>query len=429
MALTVQAWTMSEWQTLAAQNPGEAGREVARRLESTFSPEQQRAIFAQTMNEAQLIAAFERVANTIAPLAGVPYALKDIFFTANDPLGAGAKFPAGLIAARPRDSKLPHALRGFGAVLAGKTHLYEFAYGLTGENPHYGDCEHPHFPDRTTGGSSSGSAAAVAAGVVPLGIGTDTGGSIRVPAAFCGLYGFRTSAQHALIADAFPLAPDFDTAGWMTRNAQDLQTVNRYLLGRVTTSDRNPRGCYLDFSAFGITPTEDVGQAYTRAAQRIALPADRETGSQLQRAFAGNADAYAILQSTNAYAVHEKWLDEHHAAYGEEVWSRLDRGRRWSTEERQSAQAKLTVVRHTWSSYFLAYDYLVLPIAPFPALLKTDLTAENRQKLLTLNTPASLGGLPVLTIPIALPSGLSTAIQVVINDPLSPVVPWILKRI
>lgn len=421
-------WTLSEWQSLAAQNPAEAARDLSRRLETVLSPEQRRAVFAKIPTEAELIAAFERVANTIAPLAGVPYALKDIFFTAHEPLQAGGRLPPGVLPTRIRDSKLPHALRGFGAILAGKTHLHEFAYGLTGENAHYGDCEHPLFPGRTSGGSSSGSAVAVAAGIVPLGVGTDTGGSIRVPAAFCGLYGFRTSAGHTLVMDAFPLAPSFDTAGWFTRSSQDLLTLNRFLLGRTPAVERPPRGCFLDFSMLGQPADAEVATAVRQRAEQFAFAADRNTQEQLRDAFSGAAESYGVLQSTEAYAVHSQWLDTHREAYSEAVWNRIDRGRRWSAEQQEKATIRQTIVRNVWSSFFLTYDFLILPVAPFPALTKADCTQQNRDRLLALNTPASLGGLPVLTLPITLKSGLSTAIQIVVNNPMSPVITWILNQ-
>lgn len=423
-----QPWTLSEWQSLAAQNPAEAGRELSRRLRTTLSPEQFRATFASVPSEADLVAAFERVANTIAPLAGIPYALKDIFYTANDPLQAGGRLPPDAILAHPRDSKLPHALRGFGAILASKTHLHEFAYGLTGENPHYGDCEHPAFPGRTSGGSSSGSAVAVAAGIVPLGIGTDTGGSIRVPAAFCGLFGFRTSAGHPLIADAFPLASSFDTAGWFTQAPQDILTINRFLVGRTPSVERTPRGCYVNFSMLGQSADPEITEAVNNRAEQFAFAADKETHEQLRHAFTGAAESYGVLQSIEAYQVHAAWLDRYRDHYGPAVWARIDRGRRWSEQQVEAARVKLAVVRNLWTSFFLTYDYLILPVAPFAALKKDELTQANRDRLLALNTPASLGGLPVLTIPIKLSSGLSTALQVIVNDPLSPVIPWILKR-
>src|SRR5690606_29674308 len=150
---------------------------------------------------------------------------------------------------------------------AGKTHLHEFAYGITGANPHYGDCEHPLFPGRTTGGSSSGSAAAVAAGIVPLAIGTDTGGSIRVPAAFCGLFGFRLAPGDTFIADAFPLARRFDTAGWFTANPEDMRLALSALVG-LRSSERTPSGCYLELP--GLDP--DVALACREAAARFASP-------------------------------------------------------------------------------------------------------------------------------------------------------------
>jgi amidase/aspartyl-tRNA(Asn)/glutamyl-tRNA(Gln) amidotransferase subunit A len=319
-------------------------------------------------------------------------------------------------------------LRGFGAVMAGRTQLHEFAYGLTGENPHYGDCDHPYFPGRTAGGSSSGSAAAVAAGIVPLGIGTDTGGSIRVPAAFCGLFGFRVTPGNALIEDAFPLAPSFDTAGWFTRFPEDLLVAQRFFVGKPLAAEREPRGCFLNFAALGHVADEDVAASIERLGQVFAPSADAETQGQLQRAFTGAAEAYAVLQSVEAYAVHANWLDTYRALYDPGVWSRLDRGRHRTPEEIDSAQARTLALRSVWQSYFLTYDYLVMPATPFPALTKAQCIQENRERLLALTAPASLGGLPVLSIPVALPSGMSSGLQIIVNNPLSPVIPWILKR-
>jgi aspartyl-tRNA(Asn)/glutamyl-tRNA(Gln) amidotransferase subunit A len=422
------ALSMAEWQALASRDAGEAAREVARRIRAILPDDQQRAVFATLTSQTEIANTFARVAGTIAPLAGVPYVLKDLFFTAGQPLLAGSRFPTGVLPIKPRDSKLPHSLRGMGSVLVAKTHLHEFAYGLTGENPHYGDCQHPRFPDRTSGGSSSGSAVAVAAGVVPLGVGTDTGGSIRVPAAFCGLYGLRLSPKDTFIEDAFPLAPSFDTAGWFTRLPADMQLVNRFIVGKPVAATRELRGCFLDFGALGLPAEAEVSTAFLRAARTFAPAADAATAGPLVRAFEGCAEAYSILQSTEAFAVHEAWLDRHRELYGADVWARIDRGRRWTPAQLASAHATWQAVRAIWQSYFLTFDFLILPATPFPALAKADCTLENRNRLLQLNTPASLGGLPVLTVPVTLPSGLSTGLQIVVNSPLSPVVDWVLRR-
>ena len=145
------------------------------------------AVFAMLACEAEI--AGRLVADTAkSELAGVPFVVKDLFDAAGWPTKAGSTFLEEERARPEGDGALVARLRAEGAVLAGKTQLHEFAYGITGENPHYGDVEHPRLPGRTSGGSSSGSAAAVAAGVVPLAFGTDTAGSIRVPAAFCGLF-------------------------------------------------------------------------------------------------------------------------------------------------------------------------------------------------------------------------------------------------
>lgn len=316
------------------------------------------------------------------------------------------------------------ALSAAGAVLGGKAHLHEFAYGLTGENPNFGDVEHPRFPGRTSGGSSSGSAALVAAGVVPFAIGTDTGGSIRVPAAFCGLFGFRLTPHHAFIRDAFPLAPSFDTAGWFTTNAHDMRRAISALVA-LRGSDRELRGHYIEPP--GLEP--EVATACRAAAALLAPPNDPGLTADWDKAMAGSVEAYAVLQSTEALAVHGPWLDSRRDRYSPGVWSRIDRARHWTDAERTAANLRLIVIRQWWTRLFLAADYLVVPATPFPALTKAECTQENRNRLLALTAPASLGGLPVLTVPVALPSGLTTGLQIIVNHPQSPVVNWVLEKL
>ncbi|HYD84675.1 MAG TPA: amidase, partial [Opitutus sp.] len=229
--------TFRDWQNLS---PASAARELHHRVDTALSPAQRRAVLASLPSEAALADRFA-AADRSAPLAGVPFFLKDLFDVVGEPTFAGSTFLPEVRPTPSRNSTLVDALARAGAVLAGKTHLHEFAYGITGENPHYGDCEHPRFPGRTTGGSSSGSAAVVAAGIVPFAIGTDTGGSVRVPAAFCGLYGFRLTPCDAFIADAFPLASTFDSAGWFTANADDFLTTISALIGNVDPPTRTPR--------------------------------------------------------------------------------------------------------------------------------------------------------------------------------------------
>jgi aspartyl-tRNA(Asn)/glutamyl-tRNA(Gln) amidotransferase subunit A len=416
-SVSLTSMNFRDWQQLS---PSEAAREIHRRIAASFTPAQHRAVIAALPTEAALAHAFESSDRT-APLAGVPYFLKDLFSVASEPMAAGSTFLPEVRPTSPGDSTLVSLLHAAGAICAGKTQLHEFAYGITGENPHYGDCEHPRFPGRTTGGSSSGSAAIVAAGIVPFAIGTDTGGSIRVPAAFCGLYGFRLTPGDRLIRDAFPLAPSFDTAGWFTANAADMAIAWGTLVG-TATGNALPRGIYLEPP--GLDP--DVASAYRAASLGFAPPADAATRLELLNGFNHNREAYSRIVAAEAWQTHQLWADRNRDRYDPAVWQRLQVGANQPTADLDRARAALAAVRMSWARYFLEFDFLIMPATPFGALLKADCTPTNRNCLLDLTAPASLGGLPVLTVPILLPSGLTTGLQIIAAHPTSSVFPWAL---
>jgi amidase/aspartyl-tRNA(Asn)/glutamyl-tRNA(Gln) amidotransferase subunit A len=164
------------------------------------------------------------------------------------------------------------------------------------------------------------------------------------------------------------------------------------------------------------------------AAATYAPAADKTTAEQLLSGFAHATETYAVRQSAEAFTVHAAWLDTYREHYSPVVWERLDRGRNWTTAQLDEAYTQHAAIKLLWTNYFLTYDFLILPATPFPALKKADCTQANRDRLLALNAPASLGGLPVLTIPVALPSGLTTGLQIIVNSNQSPVIPWALKR-
>jgi amidase/aspartyl-tRNA(Asn)/glutamyl-tRNA(Gln) amidotransferase subunit A len=370
-------------------------------------------------------------------LQGVPYLLKDLFDLAGVPTNAGSTFLNSVRGTPTCNSALAHRLQGLGSACAGKTHLVEFAAGLFGDNSHYGDCPHPLFPDRLSGGSSSGSAALVAAGVVPFAIGTDTGGSVRVPAAFCGVHGFRLSPQDEFIRDAVPLSPTLDTAGWFTANAADMLAAWKALVrGRANRPDElarpedSPypfRGCYLPAATFGIPFERETAAACDRAAAAIAQPAEQAIVSALRSSWQGAIEAYTVTALHEAHAIHRDWLAPYREHYEPSIWQRFSDGGRYPREQLTKAAATREAVRAAFRQYFASYDYLILPATPFPALRKADCTPEARTGLLTLTTPASLDGLPVLTVPVALPSGLTTGLQIILPAANSPVVPWLLR--
>ena len=409
--------TFGEWQQLT---PEAAAREVRRRVDSRLVPAQRRAVLATLAEEVPLAAAFA-LAPPGSPLRGVPYLLKDLFDVAGLPTFAGSSFLPEVRQAPDQESLVVRELRAAGAVLAGKTQLFEFAWGLTGENAHYGDCELPGFPGRTSGGSSSGSAAAVAADLVPLAIGTDTGGSIRVPAAFCGIFGYRGVPLSPLVADVVPLAPSFDTTGWFTRTAKDMAAATEVLVGLDKVAG-SPRGCYLEVP--GLDP--EVEKACRAAAARFAKPADAGTRDELLDKFLPAAEVYGVLAGAETWKIHRKWAEKYRDRYGQLVRDRLDRARAISPAQLAAVASSQASLKSALNQYFAAYDFLLLPATPFPALAKGEYTPANRLRMLGLTAPASLAGLPVLTIPVPLPSGLSTGLQVVAVDPRSPVFSWAL---
>jgi amidase/aspartyl-tRNA(Asn)/glutamyl-tRNA(Gln) amidotransferase subunit A len=345
-----------------------------------------------------------------------------------------------------------------GAVCAGKTHLVEFASGLTGENPHYGDCPHPFRPDRLSGGSSSGSAALVAAGVAPLAIGTDTGGSVRVPAAWCGLHGFRLTPGDDLIHDAVPLAPTMDTAGWFTANAGDMLAAWRALTGsrvgaNATTRSASttlsptapsfakatggtqprlpnvqPRGCYLNARKLVPGMVAEVATACDYAAASVAAQADSVTEASLLLSWHHAVDSYVTIGMSEAYAVHRSWLAPYREHYDPVIWRRFTDAGHFAADEIARARQHLADMRTVWRDFFRTYDFLVLPAVPCAAPTKAEATPELRRHILTLTAPASLGGLPVLSLPIPLPSGLTAGLQIVLPSVDSLVVPWLLGR-
>jgi amidase/aspartyl-tRNA(Asn)/glutamyl-tRNA(Gln) amidotransferase subunit A len=408
--------SFAEWQSLS---PSAAARLCHARLAALPAAQHHAAV--ASLAPADVLAARLAAGDPAAPLRGLPYFLKDLFAVAREPMFAGSTF---LPQERPlpaQDSFMVRRLREYGAALAGKAHLHEFAYGLTGENPHYGDCEHPRFPGRTTGGSSSGSAALVAAGVVPFAVGTDTGCSVRLPAAFCGLYGFRLTPGDAWISDAFPLAPTFDTAGWFTRCGGDMQTLLHTLVG-FEGSAREPRGFWLDWP--DLDPA--LKPHYRAAAEKLAVRADPAMQRELTAGFAPAATAYSVIVAQEAWATHAPWFDRHSGHYDPNVRARLESARHLTPARIESARAALTAVRRLWTQVFLSCDFLILPAAPTVALTKADCTVENRQRIIDCNAPASLGGLPVLTIHVPLPDGLSLGLQLVAPHPQSAAIPWAL---
>lgn len=179
------------------------------------------ATFARALREARAIDAMRACGDTLPPLAGLPYAVKNLFDIEGLTTRAGSKLRNGESAATA-DAVLVQRLRAAGAVLVGALNVDEFAYGFTTENSHYGACHNPHDLTRTAGGSSGGCGAAVAAGQVPLTLGSDTNGSIRVPSSLCGVFGLKPTFGRLSRRGSFPFVASIDHLGPFARSVEDL---------------------------------------------------------------------------------------------------------------------------------------------------------------------------------------------------------------
>jgi amidase/aspartyl-tRNA(Asn)/glutamyl-tRNA(Gln) amidotransferase subunit A len=344
-----------------------------------------------------------------APLAGVPFFAKDLFATAGDAIGAGSTFLAALRGIDAEDASLVATARAAGAVLCGKTHLNEFALGTSGENPHFGNCPHPRFPKCVSGGSSSGSAFVVAAGIAPFALGTDTAGSIRIPAAFCGICGLRLQPALPVNAGTFPLSPSFDTVGVLAANAHDLGVLAQLLFG-MEMQPLPPRRLWLDCRD-GVSP--EVLAATSCFARELGFAPDADAARFFAEAARDVERHYPVLGANEAAQVHCEWLDAHRADYDPVVWARLDAGRHRGPDELARARKCRNAIGDCFRELFKTWPLIAMPVTPTGARPASAHTEAFRAALLRLNAPASMASLPAVALPVPLPGGLTTGIQLI----------------
>jgi amidase len=291
--------------------------------------------------------------------------------------------------------------------LLGKTRTDELAYSLEGRNFHEGAPLNPAAPERLTGGSSSGSASAVAAGAVDFAVGTDTAGSVRVPAAWCGLYGMRPTHGRISVAGLTPLAPSFDSVGWFTRSSSLLRSV-----GEVLFADGAPvRGagapltdCTLawDPSLDSFAPGVDKA-ALRQAMQRCAAPLQRVREISLGIDLAGAAECLRVLQGQEAWRTYGAWIESQQPTFGPAVAQRFAAARALSAEQVERAAREQADLIARADAALPEGMILRLPTVPGPAP-RRDATADQlqlqRTQLLPLTVLASLTGRPQITLPL-----------------------------
>jgi amidase len=299
--------------------------------------------------------------------------------------------------------------------MVGKTHTDELSRGIFGENAHYGTPTNPAAPGRVPGGSSSGSAAAVAGGLVDFALGTDTGGSVRIPASFCGIYGIRPTHGRLPLDGVVGQAPSFDTIGWFARDPNLLARIGEVLLGIDMARAPQPRLLIVAADAFAIAEPATAIALEPAVARLAALVGRSKKGAASPKI--PLADWYAHqrgMQGREAWDTFGDWIDRHNPRFGFEIADNFLRGMR-TDDAALAAAREFRAARRAELAEMLKGDaILCLPTAPFPAPpvgQPRSAMWARRIAISTLTTIAGMSGAPQLSLPLArvdsLPVGLS----------------------
>ncbi|GAA3928006.1 amidase [Actinomadura viridis] len=355
------------------------------------------------------------------PLAGVGVAVKDLYAIAGQRIGAGNPDWLAGAPVEERTARAVQALLDAGAHVTGIAQTDELAFSLNGTNKHYGTPPNPAAPGRVTGGSSNGPAAAVALGLADLGLGTDTAGSVRVPASHCGLYGLRTTHDAVSREGLLGLADSFDTVGWFARDAGLLERAGDVLLpqdeeGHGEDVDGDGGGPVHEFLVAG--DVLDLAEPETRAAFEAACGSLRERfgtppwrrveslmGGRLEEWFT----AFRAVQAAEAWERHGAWIEAHPGSLGPGVTKRFDLARGLAPGEREAGEAVLDEAREVLRAAIEPGTVLLLPAAaapPPPVDLDSAAMDAYRFTTLRMTSLSSIAGLPALVMPLLRVGGL-----------------------
>jgi amidase len=341
------------------------------------------------------------------PLAGLTLAVKDIFDVAGYVTGCGNPDKGETGKPAPSTAPAVQRLLDAGARFVGKTQTDELAFSLMGQNAHYPRPVNPAAPDRVTGGSSSGSAAAVAGRLADIATGSDTGGSIRAPASFCGLIGLRATHGVVSLQGTMPLAPSFDTFGWFGRDIDVYEKVARLLLGE---SD-----AVLPARAFRMAPLDALllGEAERHAYQAMIktiapVLGEPRDGPALTHDLDDLYWCFRRLQAREAWESHGTWISEKDRRLGPGVKERFAYGATIDAKAAKVETARRDAFRAELADRLAKDGILVLPTVPGAAPLAASSFEDTqiyRERALHLLCLSGLSGFPQLTLPLGMVDG------------------------
>lgn len=353
--------------------------------------------------------------NSSMPLFGIPIAVKDLYDTKGIRTTGGSKFFAENIP--NEDAFTIKKIKKSGGLINGKTNTHEIALGVTNNNPHFGACKNPWDIKRTPGGSSGGSAVAVATGMSLAALGTDTGGSIRIPASLCGVVGLKPTYGRVSLRGILPLSWNLDHAGPITKKVEDAALMLQVMGGydeEDPTSIKTLPGDYISHLkdkmegrkiALGIGNfIEEKTDPEVLDAVRQAAKVFEEQGAIVEEV---NLDflleaalANALMTTADAAAFHRERMKEHIDWFGADVRQRLEMGAGYTSSEYILARRKQVEIKRRCEALLDQYDVLLLPTTPITAPLIEGEDAIERARLLTrFTSPFNLTGLPALSLP------------------------------
>ena len=347
------------------------------------------------------------------PLSDLTFAAKDIFDVVGYVTGGGNPDWKATHEAAPRTAWVVSALVAAGATMVGKTITDEITRGIFGENAHYGTPLNPRAPGRVPGGSSSGSASAVAGGLVDFALGSDTGGSVRVPSSFCGLYGLRPTHGRIPLDGILLQAPSYDTIGWFARDADLFARVGSVLLQSDIGAVR-PRSLVIAEDAFEVAD-HAVQEALRPVVDRIAsLIGHCATARLAPTRLSDWSSQQQILQGREAWETARDWIDRVNPRFSFEVAERYRFASAISDAEVEAARISREAIIKRMTAVLADGVVVCLPTTPTPAPLRGERLSTRevlRPRISTLTCIAGTTGTPQINLPVAevdgLPVGLS----------------------